>query len=121
MYKPRSNLLITKSSLPRLLVEIEVDSTATRENWPPELVRMLLQGAAIVRFANTFLTAFQKDFVLAAIFVWEDGRAPRYALFQEQNYRVVCYTLYMSKLTGQATVDSLQRKGICVGYPSWPS
>jgi len=107
MYKPRSNLLITKSSLPRLLVEVQVDLTAMRENRPQELVRMLFQGAARVRFANTFLTAFQKDFALAAIFVWEDGRASRYALFQEQNYRVVCYTLYMNKLTGQATVDSL--------------
>ena len=99
---------MTKSSLPRLLVEVQVDLTAMRENWPQELVRMLFQGAAMVRFANTFLTAFQKkDFALAAIFVWEDGRASRYALFQEQNYRVVCYTLYMNKLTGEATVDSL--------------
>jgi len=53
---------------------------------------MLLTGAAIVRFANTFLDAFKaKDFVLITIFIWDDGKATRYALFQEQNDRTVYY------------------------------
>jgi len=52
---------------------------------------MLLQGAAIVRFANTFLNTFKaKNFVLVAIFVHDDGKATRYFLFQRQNDRTVC-------------------------------
>ncbi|KAI0245963.1 kinase-like domain-containing protein [Lactifluus subvellereus] len=73
LYRPCSDLLILKSTLPRLLVE--VNSSETKE-WPPDLIRMLLKGAAIVRFANTFLDAFkEKDFVLVAIFIRDDGKA----------------------------------------------
>jgi len=52
---------------------------------------MLLQGAAVVRFANTFLNTFNaKNFVLFAIFVYDDGNATRYTLFQQRNHRTVC-------------------------------
>jgi len=65
---------------------------------------MLLQGAAVVRFANTFLNAFKtKHFVLVAIYVRENGRATRYCLFQRQNGRAVpvCHggcALFISEL-----------------------
>jgi len=57
-----------------------------------ELVRMLTTGAFIVRFANRFLKAFHnmKNFVLCAIFVWDNGNATRYSLFQQQNDDAVC-------------------------------
>ena len=53
---------------------------------------MLVQGAAIVRFANIFLNTFKakKSFVLVAIYVYDDGRATRNSLFQQQNDRTVC-------------------------------
>jgi len=89
MYGPCSDFLILKSSLPRLLVE--VNSTSTKP-WPQDLLRMLVQGAAIVHFANIFLNTFKakKSFVLVAIYVHDDGRATRYSLFQQQNDRTVC-------------------------------
>jgi hypothetical protein len=55
-------------------------------------MRMLLMGAAVVRFANKFLNAFQNEqnFVLCALFIHEDGEVIRYTLFQEQNNPAVC-------------------------------
>jgi len=59
-----------------------------------------LTGAAIVRFANTFLDAFKtKDFVLIAIFIWDDSKATRYALFQQQNDQTVWTTSGTGKLS----------------------
>jgi len=59
---------------------------------------MLLQGAAIVRFANTFLDRFKvkKDFVLIAIFIRDADTATRYTLFQTDSFqdsRAVCYVI----------------------------
>ena len=106
-YQPCSDLLISKSRLPRLLVEL---NSTERKGWLARLIRMLLQAAAIVRFANTFLKAYkEKDFVLAVILIYADGSATRYALFQQKNSRVVCCCLFMNKLTGQAIVDLLQQ------------
>ena len=64
--------MISHSSLPRLLVE--VNSTSI-DVWPMGLVRMLATGAFIVRFANRFLKPFcgEKNFVLCAIFIWDNG------------------------------------------------
>ncbi|KAI0245824.1 hypothetical protein BJV78DRAFT_1259964 [Lactifluus subvellereus] len=90
LYKPCSDVLVLKSTLPRLLVEV---NSSQKKEWAPDLIRMLLQGAAVVRFANTFLDAFKekKDFVLIAIFIRDDGKAIRYTLFQRQNARAVFY------------------------------
>ena len=98
-FKPRNALAILKSTLPRLLVDVQ--STPAKD-WPPELTRMLLEGAAIVRFANTFLAAFKakKDFILVAVFVWHDGTAFRYSLFQQQHDDAVRCVLYTHDLTG---------------------
>lgn len=53
---------------------------------------MLLIGSAIVRFANTFSNVFAtKDFVLFAIYIRNDGKVTRYALFQERNGPEVCF------------------------------
>jgi hypothetical protein len=71
-YNPRSEFLISKAEVPRLLVEINSTST---ERWPPDLIQMLLTGAAVVRFANKFLNAFrnEKNFVLCALFIRGHG------------------------------------------------
>ena len=94
--KPCSDFLILKSDFPRLLVE--VNSTTTKHR-PVDLVRMLLQGAAIVRFANKFLDKYQtkKDFVLIAIFIRDAGTATCYTLFQmdkAQDSQAVRYAVY---------------------------
>jgi hypothetical protein len=98
-FNSRSDLLLSKSSFPRLLVEV---SSESRKDRPEDLVRMLLTGAAIVRFANGFLNRFMvtKNFVLCAIYVWDDGQVSRYSLYQEPNRREVCWTLYINKLAG---------------------
>jgi hypothetical protein len=82
-YRPYSHFLISKASIPRLL--IQVNSTET-ECCPEEEVRMLLQGAAVVRFANTFLEDYNQHqtFVLVAIYLKTDGTASHYTLFEPE-------------------------------------
>src|SRR5712672_804192 len=89
-YHSHSDFLISKFNLPRMLVR--VDSTPRRQ-WPTDLIRLLLEGATIVRFANTFLEAFRhaRNFILCAVFIWDNGSAIRYTLFQDQDDPTVCY------------------------------
>jgi hypothetical protein len=88
-FHPRSDFLISKSNLPRLLVQV---NSKPKQDSPEDLVRMLLSGAAVVRFANKFLNRFMKakNFVLFAIYIWDNGRVTRYSLFQEPNDSQVC-------------------------------
>jgi hypothetical protein len=53
---------------------------------------MLTTGAFIVRFANQFSKAFfkEKNVVLCAIFIWDNGKATRYSLFQLHDETVCC-------------------------------
>ena len=98
-FQPRSDLMVLRSNLPRLLVEV---NSAPRKEFPEDLTQMLLVGAAIVRFANKFLDGFKKkkDFVLFAMYVWDDAHITRYSLFQGQASAVVCWTSYLTKLAG---------------------
>jgi hypothetical protein len=91
-YRSRSNFLISNSSLPRLLVEV---NSTTGNEWPKDLVRMLMTGAFIVRFANKFVSAFnqEKNFVLCIIFIWDDSSASRFTLFQIEDDEMVCCAL----------------------------
>lgn len=97
-FQPRSDLLFTKFSLPRLLVEVN-SKLKPNDDMPLDLVRMLLTGTAIVRFANRFLDKFktEKNFVFFAIYVWDDGKVTRYSLFQDQTALEVCLILYITK------------------------
>lgn len=72
---------------------------------------MLLEGAAVVRFANKFLSQFNKkhEFVLVAMFFRGDGKVSNYALFEppgrtvgipKSNHNKVCCTLNMNPLVG---------------------
>jgi hypothetical protein len=60
---------------------------------------MLLEGAAVVRFANGFVDAFKKkkDFVLVAIYMYSIGKIVFYHLFQTENSDKVCRALCASK------------------------
>ena len=46
----------------------------------------MLQGACIVRFANTFLDVYkeEKNFVFVAIFISDTGLTDRYFLYQKE-------------------------------------
>jgi hypothetical protein len=80
---------------------VEVDPKLKKKT-PEDLVRMLLSGAAIVRFANKYLDRFivAKDFVLFAIYIWDNGKVNCYSLFQKPNNPQVCWTWYITKLAG---------------------
>ena len=100
-YWPCSDFLISKSKLPRLLVEVNLTSTPNNE-YPPDFIRMLLVGAAVVRFANKFLDAFlkEKNFVLCALFIYDSGHVNCFTLFQKRNDPAVCRVLYTNELGG---------------------
>ncbi|KAF8441765.1 kinase-like domain-containing protein [Boletus edulis BED1] len=88
-YCPRSDFLISNSTFPRLLVEV---NSTSQDSWPKDLIRMLTTGDFVVRFANKFVSTFrQKNFVLCAVFIWDNGTATRYTLFQNQNDDMVYY------------------------------
>jgi hypothetical protein len=94
-FNPRSDFLVSKSDLPRLLVE--VNSKPRQGGWPEDLIRMLLCGAVVVRLANRFLDKFieEKNFVLFAMYIWDDGKVTRYSLFQKLDESKVWWTWYI--------------------------
>ena len=55
------------------------------------MIKVKLHVNAIVRFANTSLDTFnaKKDFILVAVFFWDDGTVFPYSLFQQQHDRYV--------------------------------
>jgi hypothetical protein len=57
-------------------------------------VRLLLQSAVIVRFANKFLDSYKvkKNFVLVVVYIGSDGMATYYLLFQTEKDYTVCFT-----------------------------
>lgn len=89
MYRPRSDFLILKSDLPRVAVK-------TGSNSPGRAAMdhqcLMLQGASIIRFANTYLEAYKekRDFVFVAIFISDVGQADRYLIYQTKCSDTVC-------------------------------
>lgn len=79
-YRPKSDFLLPMNSLPCLIVE----ANSTPSGPPRDHYRVLLQGASIVRFANSFINAYSTDnsFILVAVFVEASGRVDRYLMFQ---------------------------------------
>lgn len=103
-YEPKSDFLLSKAGLPRLLVEVaSKPAVGSSLDWPTpvfpdDLVRMLLQGAAIVRFANNHVDEFKqgKNFVLVVAYIYKTGDARRFLLFQKEKDRKVRCALYTS-------------------------
>jgi hypothetical protein len=82
-HKPQSDFLLLKYGLPRLAVEVNSQA----QNRPRvDFFRLMLQGASIVRFANTKLDAYKKEknFVFVAIFIHSKGQVDRYLLYQDK-------------------------------------
>jgi len=82
-YRPKSDFLLLMNLLPCLIVE----ANSTSSGPPQDRYRMLIQGASIVRFANSFVKAYSTDnsFILVAVFVNDNGEADRYLLFQSED------------------------------------
>ena len=93
-YKPRSDFLVMKFGLPRVAVEVNSNSP---DRPAVDHHRVILLGASIVRFANTFLDAYKKErnFVFVAIFIGDTGLVDRYVLYQKEGSQEVrTHTLY---------------------------
>jgi hypothetical protein len=90
IYRPQSDYLVTRSELPRLIVKINSDTADV--GMPLDCAQMLLQGAYVVRMANT-LAEFKekKDFALVALYFSANGHVKRYLLYQKDDE--VCYKL----------------------------
>ena len=83
-YEPQSNFLVTVFSLPHLL--IKVNSTPPQSS-PVDLHCMLIQGACIVWFANSFINTYRKEknFILVAAFIRSDWCVEHYLMFQTES------------------------------------
>ncbi|KAI9447015.1 kinase-like domain-containing protein [Russula earlei] len=85
------------SRIPRLLVEIDSTSRVYDDpnRKPLDLIRMLLVGAAVGRFANKFLESFKGlDFMLVAVYITSKREAYRHTIFQnpdDPNAPIVYY------------------------------
>jgi len=79
-FRPRSDLLLLANLLPRLLVQ----ANSTSSGSPRDRHRMLIQGASVVRFTNSFVNAYSanRTFILVAVFIHPDGVIDRFLLFQ---------------------------------------
>jgi hypothetical protein len=63
-----------------------VEVNSIQEEPRIDLIRLMLQGASIVRFANTMLDAYKKEknFVFVAIYIDNNGLVERYLLYQDK-------------------------------------
>jgi hypothetical protein len=63
-----------------------VEVNSTQEEPRIDLIRLMLQGASIVRFANTMLDAYKKEknFVFVAIYIDNNGLVEHYLLYQDK-------------------------------------
>lgn len=92
-YRPKSDFRLTRSLLSWLLVEVNSAAGIRADR-----IRMFLQGASIVRYANAQLPAYKdkKSFFLVAVYIYEDGRAERSILYQNEkdSTNTVCYHIH---------------------------
>ena len=82
----QSDFHVLKCGLPRIAVVV---NPPPLEDEPADGYRLLLlQGASVVRFANTYLNAYkdERNFVFMAISINDLGDAFRYLLYQSGRY-----------------------------------
>ncbi|TCD61165.1 hypothetical protein EIP91_008827 [Steccherinum ochraceum] len=89
-YTPLSDFSISKSLLPRFVAQVQSMESEPGE-YPQDHLRMLLQGAAVVRFANTHVSSYntKKNFVLVCTYIYTNGQAKRSLLYQQSSGREV--------------------------------
>jgi hypothetical protein len=85
VWRPKSDFLLHKDGLPRLLVQIQSQEGTTNAVGLPDENSMLLQGSHLVRFANRFVDQFKSDksFVVVAYYIYEHGNLSRYIIFEK--------------------------------------
>ncbi len=109
-YSPQPDFSICKLTLPLLLLKVNSTSFGFGSKHT-DLIQMLLVGATIVQFANTFLKIFHatKNFVLCSIFISDNSTTTCYTLFQDGNHKVCCF-LYVRKFVSSVMAGLLQCK-----------
>ncbi|KAH9003132.1 kinase-like domain-containing protein [Lactarius hatsudake] len=114
VYKPKSDFLVLKSDLPRMAVE--VNSTLLGQS-AVDHHRMMIQGASVVRFANTTLDTYktEKNFVFVAIYISGNGQADRYLLYQKKGSNKVFRNLrtFVFENRGHRIAFALELYNIC--------
>ena len=84
----QSNFHVFKYGLPRVAVVVDPPPLEDElaEGLPSN--RLLLQGASVVRFANTYLDEYKgkRNFVFTAISIDHIGEACRFILYQTGRY-----------------------------------
>ena len=78
-YHPRSDFLFQYGGLTRLMVEVESQGS------PDDDIRLLIQAASVVRFANLHLDKYQtnRDFFLVSVYIHKSGQADRRIVYQD--------------------------------------
>jgi hypothetical protein len=84
-YKPKSDFLVLKFDFPRLAVVVD-SHPEERRDYATDYIHLMIQGASIVRFANTMLDAYRKEknFVFVAIFIRSTALVERHLLYQDE-------------------------------------
>ncbi|TCD66544.1 hypothetical protein EIP91_001265 [Steccherinum ochraceum] len=89
IHKQKNDFALTGQSLPRLLAEVDSNAVerSNSKGVPADYVKLLLTGAAVVRFANQHLSHrfSQHSFILMAIYIRKDGTANCHLLYQDCN------------------------------------
>ncbi|RXW11983.1 hypothetical protein EST38_g13873 [Candolleomyces aberdarensis] len=87
-YRPKSDFVFAQGRLFRFIAEVQ--SQPSKE----DKIRMLLQAACIVKFANTFLDKYKKTrgFLLVTAYINESGVAERSIVYQDKQDGKVKYT-----------------------------
>jgi hypothetical protein len=86
-YIPKSDMSLWRSGLPRLLIEVNSGRPPAGEGRPLDHIRLLLQGIAVVRFANGFVDHYKgsKTFVLVAIYMTYTAKAHCHIMYQKSS------------------------------------
>ncbi|KAN0127875.1 hypothetical protein V8E53_014322 [Lactarius tabidus] len=87
-YRPRSDFLILNSTFPRVAVEVNSHSPGRP---PADRYRMVIQGASVVRYANTYLDAYkdERNFIFMIIFIDGTGEVNRDLLYRTETSNTV--------------------------------
>lgn len=114
LYSPKSDFCLSYLNLPRVLVEVNSTAVPAFGRTPPDLVRMLLCGASVVRFANGFMDPFRqhKNFVLAAIYIPQSGVVSWRTLYQNRNQTEVSSIPFNKQCLTQHIVGLLQGRNV---------
>jgi hypothetical protein len=123
-YRPRSDFLILNSTFPRVAVEVNSHSPGRP---PADRYRMVIQGASVVRYANTYLDAYkdERNFIFMIIFIDGTGEVNRDLLYQTETSNTVSMNflydtikLISRRYIARKKVSRLQKKKTALNFSS---